>query len=118
MANGPGIYNFPAMVRGDTFRARNLASNVSQDSVPLALTSARMQVRALLSGDVLLEWASCEITGDDSNTVRLSAKTSDEMQVLPIGAHLYDLEVIFASDGAKLTLLAGKFPITEDITRD
>ncbi len=118
MANGPGIYNFLPMVRGDTFRARNLASDVSQGGVPLALTSARMQVRALVGGNVLLEWASCEITGDDSNTVRLSAKTADEMQALPTGAHLYDLEVIFASDGAKLTLLAGRFPIIEDITRD
>lgn len=118
MANGPGTYNFPEMVRGDTFRARDIAANISQDSVPLEITSARMQVRVQGGGDLLLEWASCEITGDDSNTVRLSAKTAAEMQVLAPGVHEYDLEVVFASDGAKLTLFAGKFPILADTTRD
>lgn len=118
MANGPGIYNFSAMVRGDTFRSRAIASNISQYGVPLALTSARMQVRKRGGGKILLEWESCSITGDDLNNVTLSEKTAAEMQEIETGQHEYDLEIIFASDGAKLTLLAGRFPIIPDVTRN
>ena len=122
MSEGPGSYHFPSMRRGDTFRARDIAT-LTQDSVPLAITSARMQVRAKNGGAVLLEWdtaatvPTAEITGADSNVVRLHAKDAAAMQLIPPGQHEYDLEVIFASDSAKLTILAGKFPVTADITR-
>lgn len=122
MSEGPGVYHFPSMRRGDTFRARDIAT-LTQDSVPLELTSARMQVRGKNGGAVLLEWdtdaatPTAEITGDDLNVVRLHIKTAEEMQAIAAGQHEYDLEVVFASDGAKLTILAGKFPITTDVTR-
>lgn len=120
MTDGPGSYTFPSMRRGDTFRARDIAT-LTQSSVPLALTSARLQVRAKNGGAVLLEWdtttATATLTGAGSNVVRLATKTAAQMQDIPPGQHDYDLEVVFASDGAKLTILAGKFPITADITR-
>jgi len=122
MPEGPGLYNFPAMRRGDTFRARDLAT-LTQDGVALALTSARLQVRPQHGGEALLEWdtdadtPTASITGAGSNIVRLSAKTAAEMQMIAPGTHEYDLEVVFASDGAKLTILAGRFPVTPDITR-
>lgn len=120
MNEGPGTYHFPAMRRGDTFRARDIAT-LTQASVPLALTSARLQVRAKYGGAVLLEWdtfsTTATITGAAQNIVRLTAKTAAQMQAIPPGQHEYDLEVVFASDGAKLTILAGKFPVTADITR-
>ena len=122
MSEGPGLYNFPAMRRGDTFRARDIAT-LTQDSVPLALTSARMQVREKNGGAVLLEWdtaatvPTAEITGADSNVVRLLVKDAAAMQAVAPGKHEYDLEVVFASDGAKLTILAGEFPVTPDVTR-
>lgn len=121
MPEGPGIYHFPTMRRGDTFRARDIAT-LTQASVPLAITSARLQVRPRGDGDVLLEWdtaaATAQVTGAASNGVRLLEKSSSAMQTLPPGIHEYDLEVTFASDGAKLTLLTGKFPVTADITRN
>ena len=117
MAHGPGISPFPSMVRGDTFRARDIAT-ITLDGVPLPIISARMQVRKRGGGEVLLEWPACEITGASLNTVNLSIKTSDEMQALPVGHHEYDLEVVFQSDSAKLTVMAGLFPVTSDITRN
>jgi len=116
----PGNYPIPAIVRGDTFRARDIAT-LSQDGVPLGLTSARMQVRNRNGGTVLLEWdtatGTAQITGAATNVVRLFEKTSAIMQAIPPGEHVYDLEVVFASDGSKLTILTGKFPVSADITR-
>lgn len=123
MSEGPGSYDFPSMRRGDTFRARDIAT-LTQNSLPLAVTSARMQVRAKNGGAVLLEWdtaatvPTAEITGTDDNVVRLHTKDAAAMQLIPPGQHEYDLEVVFASDGAKLTILAGKFPVTPDTTRN
>ncbi len=122
MSEGPGLYHFPAMRRGDTFRARDIAT-ISQATVPLAVTSAHMQVRAKNGGAVLLEWdtaatvPTAQITGAGSNVVRLLAKDAAAMQLVAPGKHEYDLEVVFASDGAKLTILAGNFPVTPDVTR-
>ena len=109
-----GIYNFETMQRGDTFRARDIAK-LTLDGVPLGIVSAMMQVR-LKGGAVLLEWV-CQITGVASNIATLSARTAEEMQVLPPGLHEYDLEVRFTSDGAKRTIMKGRFPIEADITR-
>ena len=110
-----GPYNFPPMIRGDTFRARDIAK-LTLDGVPLGVASARMQVRVKGGGAVLLDWT-CQITGAASNIVTLSARTAEEMQVLPHGVHEYDLEVRFTSDGAKRTILAGRFQILPDVTR-
>ena len=110
-----GIYNFETMLRGDTFRARDIAK-LTLDGVPLGIASARMQVRLKGGGSILLDWV-CQITGAASNIVTLSARTAEEMQVLPPGLHEYDLEVRFTSDGAKRTIITGRFPIEADITR-
>lgn len=122
MSEGPGVYHFPAMRRGDTFRARDIAA-LTQDGVPLPLNSARMQVREKNGGAVLLEWdtdaaiPTAEITGNDWNVVRLFAKDAATMQLVEPGKHEYDLEVVFESDDAKLTILAGDFPVQPDTTR-
>lgn len=115
MENYIGIYNFEPILRGDTFRARDIAK-LTLDRVPLGIASAMMQVRLKGGGAVLLEWV-CQITGAASNIVTLSARTAEEMQVLPPGVHEYDLEVRFTSDGAKRTIMMGRFPIKADITR-
>jgi len=118
----PGTYNFPAMRRGDTFRGRDIAS-LTQDSVPLAITSARLQVRLRGSGTLLHEWRTtgaapnAAITGASSNTVRLYAVAPAVTELWVPGDHEYDLEVVFASDSATLTILAGKFPVKSDTTR-
>lgn len=112
--NHIGIYNFEPMIRGDAFRALDIAE-ISQGGVPLAVTSARMQVRDKFNS-VLLDWTPA-ITGAGSNIVTLSEKTAPEMQSLPPGVHTYDLEVIWAIDGAKKTIMKGRFPIDADTTR-
>ena len=120
ITEGPGPYRFPIMKRGDTFRARNIAT-ITQAGLPLAVTAAHLQVRAKNGGAVLLEWLTADntitITGAGSNVVRLSAKTSGQMKLIPPGTHDYDLEVKFASDGADITILKGQFPVEADVTR-
>jgi hypothetical protein len=118
----PDTYNFPAMRRGDTFRGRNIAT-LTQDGVALGLTSARLQVRLRGSGTVLHEWSTtgaspnATITGASSNTVTLAAVAPAATELWVPGDHEYDLEVVFASDSATLTIFAGKFPVKADITR-
>lgn len=119
----PGTYHFPAMRRGDTFRARDIAT-LTQDSVALAIISARLQVRLRGSGGAVLhEWnttgasANASITGAENNTIRLDAVPPTITELWLPGDHEYDLEVVFASDSATLTILAGKFTVKSDITR-
>lgn len=107
------------MTRGDTFAAR-LFVELSEDSQPMEVTSARMQVRTPIKRRLLLEWKtddnSLTITGAGSNEINLGEKSDELMAALPAGDHVYDLEVTLA-DGTVLTVLAGKFPMREGVTQ-
>jgi len=114
-----GIYNFPLMRRGDTFRARNIA-RFTQNAAPLEITAALLQVRERGRKSLVHEWSTeslvptITITGAGLNTVTLGEVGVAITKTWPPGSHVYDLEVTFASDDASLTLISGDFPITAD----
>lgn len=117
----PGTYHLPAHTRGDSFPSFAIAT-LTDDATdsPIAVSSARMQVRAALGGRVLLYWStpdgSITISGA-SNVITLGPKSAAIMSALPPGVLIYDLEVTLTTSGQTLTLLAGKWTIAADITR-
>ena len=116
----PGIYDFPTLKRGDTFKER-LFVEVARDGVLLLVTAARMQVRDVVNQKVLLEWStegeSISLSGDPvPYAVTLSEKAPDVTASLPPGIHVYDLEVTLDGLGV-VTVLEGKFPVSADISR-
>ena len=122
----PATYHFPNLVRGDSLLATEIVRITSEDE-PVALSSARLQVRHAITGRLIHEWtttgatANATLTGDDSNAVTLGAVapavTATWPPSTPGKPHLYDLQVTLAA-GRVLTLIAGQFPISADITRD
>lgn len=116
----PGTYHLPSHTRGDSFPSFAIAA-LTEDATgaPIAVSSARMQVRTSSNGRVLLSWATADgtIYISGGNTLSLAAKSAAEMAAVPVGVHLYDLEVVLTSGNRTLTLLAGNFPVLADITR-
>lgn len=115
-----GLYDFKPFRRGDTFLARDLAKCEHPVGTPKAIASARMEVRTK-KGTLVHAWTtednSLTITGDGENIVTQNAVAKDITESWVPGLdHEYDLEVIWAADGTKRTILAGKFPIKKDIT--
>lgn len=114
-----GIYNFPLMRRGDTFRGRNIAK-FSQDDDALEISAALLQVRTRGRNALVYEWTTegdtpnAEITGTDSDTVTLYPVSEEITKTWPPGDHVYDLQVTFAVDSAALTMLKGVFPVSAD----
>jgi hypothetical protein len=116
----PGTYHIPATVRGDTFQGRAIAT-LTQDDAALAITAARMQVRASGSGTLIHEWTTtgdapnASIGGADNNVLTIDEVPPETTALWPVGSHAYDLEVVTAL--GTLTILSGKFPVMGDITR-
>jgi hypothetical protein len=117
--DAPQPFDFSGLRRGDTFEQFPFFQT-SQDGSPLEIQSARMQVRTVEGRKVVLSWDSADdsilLSGSPTNIVTLAEKTAEVTKNLAVGDHEYDIEVTFAS-GRVLTIFAGLFPITEDITR-
>jgi hypothetical protein len=119
----PGIYHFPPFTRGDTFRARVIAT-LKQGEDSLGLNSAFLQIRHKKTGALLHEWTTtggspnATITGADSNSVTLGSVNKSITADWVPGDYEYELEVEFSSDDANLTILAGNFPVEADLPRD
>lgn len=112
----PATYDFPAFTRGDTF-PETLFFHAEFDGAPLDISSARLHVRDRLREELLLAWT----TADDSITVdngdiTLGEKSAAVTAVVPVGDHLYDLEIV-TSEGQTITLVGGAFPVTKDYSR-
>lgn len=114
----PGIYNIPAMVRGDTFASRAIATATDEGS-PLVITSARLQVRTTRDHCLIYEWSTtngrASIVGTNSVVIDEVAASVTEDWVT--GNHVYDLECVTDTYGT-ITLLSGTFLIMPDITKD
>lgn len=116
------VYDFDERKRGDSFPSLDIAKIEQPAGTPLEVTSAIMQVRHGQTGAVLLEWdseadpATITITGAGSNIVTLAAKSAEVMADIPVGVHVYDLEVTLAT-GETITPIGGAFPISKDISR-
>ncbi len=118
----PAIYNPPFGVkRGDTLQSWEIAKLDHDDGTPVALTSARMQLRTP-DGAIVYEWSTAAenmtLTGAtaDLNTLTLLEVEPSVTAYWPIATLAYDLEVTFAS-GEVGTVLAGSITVDPDITR-
>lgn len=118
MSNEIGLFDFPAIRRGDTFRGRNIAK-LSQATVAVPITKAVLEVRSKPNKDLVHRWASDDdpatltITGTDLNIATLQPVLEAVTATWPVGKHQYDLAVWFTADGAKKSILTGIFPVTE-----
>jgi len=116
-----GIYNIPAITRGDTFASRVIAGSVLADGDPVVILSARMQIRTKRDKTLIYEWntedGNAEITGGSLNNVTIDEVADTVTELWPAGIHEYDLEII-TQDFGKITLLAGSVPVPADVTHD
>ena len=122
----------PAKVRllvyqGTTF-ARKFVLNLGDDPFPftaghgLADWSARMDVREFVKSESCLLSATTEngrlvIAADgteSSYSIRFNAETT---AALPDGEHVYDIELVRASDGFVLRIQEGKVRVKPEVTR-
>lgn len=117
----PGNYDFATARRGDTLPAWQCALTDTETDDPIAISSARMQVRKRGGAGVVLEWSTADgtltITGAGDNVLTLAEKSASAMESAETGTHTYDIEVVLAATGHKATILSGKYPIAADITR-
>lgn len=118
----PGTYNFTPRVRGDTFLAFQIATLTDETTAdPIAVTSARLQVRRAESGNVVLRWGTVEetmsISGAGNNVITMLERTAATMAKAYVGVHVYDLEVVLATGTDTVTILSGTFEILADVTQ-
>lgn len=119
----PGKYNLPEIRRGDTYPSRNIATVTDKATGdPIAISSARLQIRDEISNLVIYEWSTTlgnmTITGAGNNIVTLGALAIGDTEGFTTGPrHKYDLEIT-TSDSKTWTILEGRVEIVEDITRD
>ena len=117
-------YNFPAIKRGDTFAEKVIAVLTDTDTdAPIAIDSARLQVRQRHSGRVVHEWSTADdtmtISGAGSNTLTMAKVDPADTAKWQPGAHEYDLEITLDdADETTFTAPEGSFEITADVTRD
>lgn len=113
----PAIYNLPNIKRGDTWPARAIATITDSAGAPIAITSARMQIRHKNTGAVIHSWSSqlgsITIAGNVVTLARIEIAQSASFTVG--NQHNYDLEVT-TSTGEVWTVLSGKVNITGDVT--
>ena len=112
----PGQYSFTCP-KGTTFN-KSVTYKINKFAVNLTGYSARMQVRETLSsGSTLVSLATggsgMTVNSAGVITMNISAATTAG---LPIGTHVYDLE-IESSSGEVTRLLEGKFKVTGEVTR-
>lgn len=116
----PSTYNFPDLVRGDTFDGISSLQITVNDAAPTtALASVRAQFRRSKKADaVLLELSSetspATISIDNASTWLISVPAGS--LDLPVGKAFYDMEFTDA-DGRKKTYIAGTIEVLQDVTR-
>lgn len=116
---GKAIYNLPDIRRGDTWPARDIATITNSAGAPIAIASARMQIRDKKNNDTIHSWESpadgITITG---NVITIAKIEASESELFTVGnQHIYDLEVT-TSGGDVWTILEGKVNIISDVTND
>ena len=107
--------------QGDTFLSRDIARFLQPDGTPVAVQSARMQVR-LAGGAVLYEWTTEGVSpnmliGESDNLLTLLQVAPEVTELWEEGYHRYDLEVTFVG-GQVLTPVGGAFTVSEDVTQN
>lgn len=116
----PGKYDLTGLRRGDSVPPADLATlTYAQGGAPIALASARLQIRDRREA-LVHEWSTAlgtlEIAGEGRNIVRRALTPGAITQAWAPGGHVYDLEVVTAS-GETWTVLEGSAPIAADCTR-
>ena len=118
----PSTYNFPDMVRGDTFDGiAELQITVDSAAPSVALASVRIHFRRSKRAGAILKSLSSEdspatISIDNADTWLISIPSSNDLD-LPVGKSFYDMEFTDA-DGRKKTYIAGTIEVLHDVTRD
>ena len=107
--------------QGDTFLSRDIARFTQPNGDPVAVQSARMQVR-LAGGEVLYEWTTSGVSpsmliSEEDNLLTLLQVAPAVTDLWPAGRHRYDLEVTFVG-GQVLTPVGGAFTVAEDVTNN
>jgi hypothetical protein len=116
----PSTYNFPDLVRGDTFDGiTSLQITVNDAPPPVALASVRAHFRrSKLAAATLVELSSedspATIVIHDSGTWLISIPPGS--LDLPVGKAFYDMEFTDTS-GRKKTYIAGTIEVLQDVTR-
>jgi hypothetical protein len=114
-----GRYNM-VCDQGSTF---SLRFTIRTDGVPWALNNytAKMQVRSFINADdvlVELSTANSRITyGPTAGRVNLLIDATTTA-ALPTGRHTYDLEFTAVAGGTVEKILAGKFIVRGEVTRN
>lgn len=99
----------------------DIATLTHDNGDPVAITSARMQLRTS-ARQLVYEWSTATenllLTGDAATLNRLTLEEVGPSVTnnWPIGAHNFDLEVTFDT-GEVGTVLAGSITVAPDITR-
>lgn len=106
----PGVFNFPPLVKGDTFLRMSFTFNFS-----LVGFKADMWIVDGFTEDPIKKMSTTEgsLTIDEELDKIFIEKFDIEMQP---GTHKYDLQLI-APDGTKTTFITGYFPVNDDITK-
>lgn len=100
--------------RGDTWKAWGVILDDQEVPQVVDLQSAtiRVQVRKRKGGDILLDISTADdITVDVDNQWNISTSTD----AIPAGKHYWDFQV--TNGGDVTTYYAGKFVLTDDVTR-
>lgn len=108
----PAKYDFPEIIKGDTFRARTVT--IVADSFPLDLTGALVTMK--LKGSINSKAVhTFDITLTDP-TIGIITIGNWDVDVEPFN-YLYDLKITL-NNGQSLTYLNGKFPVKTSISND
>lgn len=119
-----GVYNFQNTARsrtaceqGATFRRKITLLDPAQQAIDLSGYTARMQVRDAKRNTLITSLTT------ENGRITITASTGQVWleigatvtETLPIGIHLYDLELVSGPD-AVTRILEGKFQITRNMT--
>jgi hypothetical protein len=112
----PGLVNF-VCPQGSTFR-RTLTYTLDDLPIDLSGYSSRLQVRqAYYSTEALISLVSGSgiTVGGSAGTIDIFISNTDTSN-LPVGSHVYDLEIISPSLDVD-RLIEGRFSVTPEVTR-
>ena len=104
------IYNFPSIIKGNTFKARKIS--VIVNTAPLDLTGANicMQLKASARSTVVHDF-----THSISNPLLGEITLNKWTVVINEGTYNYDLKITLAN-GDSLTYIYGSFTVKQNIS--